>query len=1035
MMLGVLGPLEIYQRDHQPVRVTGHKQRLLLAILGLRAGEWISTQRLATLLWGDEPPASSAANLKTYMWELRRVLPEPAGGGRRIESRRGEYRLAADRAEVDLLRFEDLLADGRKALTAGDLAAAVEDLTQATRLWRGEPLENVALPATLVAEQSRLDEQRWSAIEDLHEARLALGQHAEVVADIGQAVARQPLRERLWGQLMIALYRCGRRAEALDAFGELRRRLDEELGIRPGPAVAELHQLVLRDDPWLAVPATHDDAPAATVPPECLPPDLTSFAGRDTEIRAIVALAARQNGSVKAGAVISAIDGMAGIGKTTLAVHVAHRLAPRYPDGQLFVDLHGFTDGIDPTDPHDAIFRLLRQLGLPAESIPPDPEDRVALYRRRLAGTRTLILLDNVATEDQVRPLLPSVPGCFVLITSRRRLIEIDDLQPLPLDVLPSTDGVTLFHEIVGATRSAQEPGMAEEVVSLCDGLPLAIRIAGARLRARPTWSLAYLADRLRDSRYRLAELETGQRSVAAAVQVSYKVVTGEQQRLFRLLGLHVGSHIDTYAAAALADIDLRDADRLLEALVDANLLQSDGPGRYHLHDLVRHHAAHLAEQQEPEQYRRDATLRLFDYWLVAAAGANDVLSPHRPVEITFTHRPPHIPELRTLEQVQDWFEAQRPNLLLAIAYSGRHGMDTHTWQLSFAIRNLLRTQGYVDDMLTTQQAALTASAGQGDSAFRAELLATIGLGQWYLGNSERTIDSFDRALRMFRAIGHQRGEARVLTTMGLVYWRLGRYQDALDCRTAADDLAAELDDQAVWLDAIHLLGLTYWRLGRYRDVLELHRHALAVADEIGSPRDEAELLNANGLATVRLGRYDTILVDQQRALAIHREHGNLAGQIHTRNIMGMALIRMGRPGEAQEHQKHALAISRQISDRWGEAHTLNIIGLATADLGDPVTALGTFEQALGIVRRTGDPALECDILNGLGAAYLALEKHDEAVEAHRQALGIAARIGERYEEARAHTGLAAALEPDPDAAAHRAAAARLREELGVPSA
>ncbi len=1027
MMLGVLGPLEIYQRDHQPVRVTGHKQRLLLAILGLRAGEWISTQRLVTLLWGDEPPASSGANLKTYMWELRRVLPEPAGGGRRIESRRGEYRLAADRSEVDLLRFEDLLADGRKALSSGDLAAAVQDLTRATGLWRGEPLENVSLPATLVAEQSRLDEQRWSAIEDLHEARLALGQHAEVVADIGQAVAHRPLREHLWGQLMIALYRCGRRAEALDAFGELRRRLDEELGIRPGPAVAELHQLVLRDDPWLAVPAAHDDAPTATVPPECLPPDLTSFAGRDNEIRAIEELA-------RQGALISAIDGMAGIGKTTLAVHVAHRLAPRFPDGQLFVDLHGFTEGIDPTDPNDAIFRLLRQLGVPAESIPPDPEDRVALYRRRLAGTRTLILLDNVATEDQVRPLLPSVPGCFVLITSRRRLIGIDDVQPLPLDVLPATDGVALFHEIVGATRSAQEPGMAAEVVSLCDGLPLAIRIAGARLRARPTWSLAYLADRLRDSQYRLAELEAGQRSVAAAVQVSYKVVTGEQQRLFRLLGLHVGSHIDTYAAAALADIDLRDADRLLEALVDANLLQSDGPGHYHLHDLVRHHAAHLAEQQEPEQYRRDATLRLFDYWLVAANEANDMLLPHRPVELTLTHRPAHLPPLRTVEQVLDWFEAQRPNLLLAISYSGRHGMDTHTWQLSFAIRHLPRRQGYVDDMLTTQQAALTASASQGDSAVRAELLATIGLGQWFLGNSERTVDCFDRALRMFRAIGHRHGEAQVLTTTGLVYWRLGRYQDALDCHAAVDELAAELDDRTVWLNAVDLLGLIYWRLGRYLDVLELHRQAMAVADEIGSSRDKGDLLNAAGLAAVRLGRYDTILADQQRAMTIHGEHGSLSGQIHTHNIMGMALIRLGRPAEAQEHQRHALAISRQISDRWGEAHTLNIVGLATADLGDPITALGTFEQALGIVRRTGDPALECDILNGLGAACLALEKHDEAVEAHRQALGIAERIGERYEEARAHAGLAAALEPDADAAAHRAAAARLREELGVPS-
>lgn len=591
--------------DGSPVHLSGHKQQLLLTMFVLHTGTWISRRRLAEVLWADAVPVSAMANLKTYVWHLRRLLPDPVRGSHRIEARRGEYRFVADRDEIDMLAFDDLLERGRQSRLAGDQRAARQSLDQAVALWRGEPLEGLALPEVLLPERSRLEEKRWSAVEELSEVRLDLGEHEQLVTHLRRVAMQRPLRERPWGQLMLALHRCGRQAEALDVYRDVCRILDVELGIQPGPQLRQIHGSITGDGADAAAASPRTGSPAGHTPLAYLPADLTSFTGRDGELAGILDLADQGSGIT-----ISAIHGTPGAGKTSLAVHAAHRLAPYYPGGQLFIDLHGHAADGPPVDPAAAVDRLLRALGVPTDRIPADPDERGALYREILATRPALIVLDDAAGEHQLDTLLPTAPGCFVLVTSRHRLVGLDDAHHVAVDALPVAEAIELFCRVVGSRRVAGRAAVVEEIVEMCDRLPLAIRIAAERLRARPSWSLDHLADRLRGDRCRLLELSAGQRSVAAALNLSYRRLPAEQQRLFRLLGRAPVTTIDADSAAVLAGLEVSRADRLLQALVDASLLNEPEPGRYRLSGLVGHYAHHLATVTEQVPRRHESVRR-----------------------------------------------------------------------------------------------------------------------------------------------------------------------------------------------------------------------------------------------------------------------------------------------------------------------------------------------------------------------------------------------------------------------------------------
>lgn len=563
MKFRVLGTLEVRSCDDRPRRLGASKQRTLLGVLLLNANRPVALDRLVDALWPNGCPRTALVALRTYISALRRVL-----GAGQVATVPGGYQMNCAPGDLDLLAFEDLVTQGRQA---GSAARSAERLRRALELWRGRPFEDVALAPSLRVELIRLEERKLVAQEAWLDTQLELGHHEDVLAELGALVAENPLRERLWAQRMIALHRSGRRAEALRAYGDLRRHLVSELGVEPSPVLQRLHVRILtgQEDP---------PAPPALVPRQ-LPGDVDGFTGRSAELVRLVP------------ATVSAIDGMAGVGKTALAVHVAHRLAGDHPDGHLFVDLHGYTEGVAPADPSDVLDGMLRAVGVSV--VPQGLEARAALWRTHLAGKKVLVVLDNAHSEAQVEPLLPGTSGCTVLITSRRRLVGLD-VRSVSLDVLSPADAVALFTRTTDLTGS---PDLVTEIVGLCGRLPLAIRIAAARLRHRPGWTLGYLLSRLRCRRV-LSELVAGRRSVSATLDLSYRDLTVEQQWMFRVLGLHPGVDIDVVAAASLVRVSVSVADRLLEGLVDANLLQQDVPGRYRFHDLVRAHAVSICSSE-----------------------------------------------------------------------------------------------------------------------------------------------------------------------------------------------------------------------------------------------------------------------------------------------------------------------------------------------------------------------------------------------------------------------------------------------------
>ncbi|HEY2077680.1 MAG TPA: BTAD domain-containing putative transcriptional regulator, partial [Streptosporangiaceae bacterium] len=547
--------------------------------------------------------------------------------------------------QVDVLRFRRLVAE---AAGLEDRVKKREILDAALGLWRGEALDGLRSGSLHHDVKTVLAEEHLTALQRRIDLDLAAGRHGDLVAELRELTSRWPMRETLWLQLIATLSGAGRHADALDAYHEVRAMLSEQLGVDPSDGLQDLYHRILAGAPGADGRAPDDTSADSDrvmpVQPQMegswrarnyLPGDAADFTGRDRELRELLAVLPQDETAQTV--VIGAIDGMAGVGKTTLAIHAARLLADRYPDGQLFVDLHGHTPGRDPDDPAAALDYLLRAIGVSGENIPDSLESRAALWRAELAGRKVLLLADNAASAAQASPLIPGTAGCLVLVTSRRRLTSLDAAHMLALDTMPPDDSLRLFAAVAGAERTAAEPEATREVLRLCGYLPLAIRISAARLAARPAWTVDYLAGCLSDEQERLVELAADDRSVTAALAVSYQQLTPGQQRLFRLLGLHRGPDIDAYLAAATASVTLAEARQLLEDLVDAHMLQQPAPGRYRFHDLVRDHARAAAWQAEPETTRSDAIGRALDYYLHVAHQANAILRPSRaeaPLEI-----------------------------------------------------------------------------------------------------------------------------------------------------------------------------------------------------------------------------------------------------------------------------------------------------------------------------------------------------------------------------------------------------------------
>jgi DNA-binding SARP family transcriptional activator/tetratricopeptide (TPR) repeat protein len=951
----ILGPVEV-AGGGRLVRVTAPLQGALLASLLLDANQVVSTERLIYLLWGAAPSNSAKVTLQTYVYRLRQTLAEAASQPTAVlHTRASGYLLEVPPGALDLQVFRQLAAHGRQALAEGALPRAAERLAQALALWRGPALADISVES-LRAQAWRLEEERLLILEERIQADLGLGRHAALVGELGALTAEQPLRERLHGLLMLALYRSGRQADALDVYRRARARLVEELGIEPDVELQRLQRLILAGDPSLDAPP----APARIVVaglagasdqagsvPRQLPADIATFTGRDQELAHLRdTLTAETSGPV----VISAIDGIGGVGKSALAIHCAHQLSGRFPDGQLYVNLQGATAGLAPLTPLDALGRLLRSLGVDPTQIPAQVEEAAGLFRSLAAQRHLLVVLDNAATVEQVRPLLIPGPSCRLLVTSRQVLATLEGARVLHLDLLPRQQAVELLGRITEDARVAAEPQATAEVVRLCGYLPLAIQIAGARLAARPNWPVQELARRLADAARRLEELATGDLAVRASFDVSLHslqhspdTVDQAAAAAFGLLGLPDGPDLSVAAAARLLDQLEPRTEILLERLVDAQLLQSLVPGRYQFHDLVRLHARHHAASTRAEAVQLAALTRLIGYYTATVWCALGLLRPGDQRRTAADQRWTS-GGLRFLdaETALGWLEAERANLLAAIdqiaAIAPAIPAKLAT-ELTRALFGFLEVHGHWADGVQANQTALELARRTRDRAGQAHTHDDLGFIYERLGRYSEALEHHQQARILYEELGDRHGQAVSLNGLGTVCWRLGRYPEALDYYRQALPLFLEVRDRYGQAVSLGNLALVQRRLGRYQEAVHCHEQSLAIKQQLGDRRGQAISLSNLGVVLERLGRYPEALDQYQQAMPLFGELGDRRGQANCLDNLGVVLERLGRHAEALDHYRQALALFRELGDRRGQAEVLR-------DLGDTLSAAGDRRQA-----------------------------------------------------------------------------------------
>lgn len=968
MWFGVLGPLEVRSDAGTILTVPRRKSRVLLSTLVLRPNCPLSVEHLVDVVWGDRPPASAVANLQSYVADVRRLL---GAQSHRLATADRSYVLNVEPDEVDWLRFEAGLDRAGTARRAGDPALAADHLTRALGLWRGEQLaEGLELPAALQADADRLNELRLTALEDSYELRLDLGRHLGLAAELTTLTTRHPLRERLWAQLMRALYASGRQAEALRAFHQVRTRLDDELGVDPGPELRHLHERILLGDPHVAGGSTTASVGEAVPVPRQLPPEIFAFTGRATEIGDVVDALRRRP------AAVVAVDGMGGIGKTALAVQVGHHVADDYPDGQLFVDLRGFAADTAPAAVTDVLADMLRAVGYKADALPVTVSERSALWRSVAAERRLLIVLDNAASSAQVQPLLPAAPGCAVVITSRRRL-GLDTAEPTSLDALPEAECAALFREVAGPGHSDAPDDTVSVITALCGSLPLAVRIAAGRLRARPAWTAADLAARLRDASRRLGELQDLDRGVATAFRLSYEQLSPADSRLFRLLSVHPGPDLNAAAAAALVGGSAAAADQALQRLVDDHLLQEHRAGRFRLHDLLRDFSAELAGRDDEE--RVAAVRRLLDWYLAAAFGAAALLDPER------AQRPP-MSDVRVESTVSvtdsdeavSMLEAERRSLVALVRLALHSDNLRHAAMLAVALFPFYYLRGYNDDFIATLELAAVAAGRIGDPVIEAEVLGSLPAAFGRAQRYEEAARPARRALELWLELGSRSGEARARNNLAVLAWISGDLEESDRQFQVAFSMMRELGDKRGEARVSNNLGEVARRVGRIDDAIGRYTRAIELFGAFGNHRGLANTLANRAAVRAFVGEWDAARADVLHAQRICDQIGHREGAVGVLNVRGMLHVAEGRPEEAAQCQSAALAQSRELGDPMLELQSLNGLGEALEAAGDPA-ALPTFQAAVDLLM-PGTGQLEAARAHrGLGRALLADGRRDTA--------------------------------------------------------
>ena len=1006
MQFRLLGPLAVDGLAGDGAVPDGARLRSLLAALLLRANAPVSREALAEAVWDGAPPAGAQVSLRGHVLRLRRALGAEAGS--RIAAREPGYLIRLERGEIDVLEFEALCGETGRALRAADWGEAADRGAHAAALWRGEPLLDVPSQVLRNEFTPRLEQLLVQVREDYIEADLRLGRHAQSVEQLRELTAAYPLRERFHAQLMLALARSGRRSEALDAYQHARRVLVGQLGIEPGSELRDLHESVLNGD-LEPVPAPaagampHPMAPEPAAPRQ-LPTAARHFIGRRTELDELTSLLDETDASGGT-VVISAIDGMAGIGKTALAVHAAHRLAEKFPDGQLFIDLHGYTQGHPPRTADDALDFLLRALGVPPGQIPQDVEQAAAFYRQRLVGTRTLIVLDNAASEAQVRPLLPGTGSCLALVTSRRRLKALDDAHSLSLDLLAPPDAAALLRAVAGAERIPADDPLVAEVAGLCGYLPLALRIAASLLRHRPVWSLEHLVGQVRDQTRGVSALSDGERELAAVFDLSYTSLGEPHQTLFRRLGLIPGPDLDAYAASALAQVDPARAAGLLEDLVDHNLLTAYAPDRYRVHDLLRAHARALADTDlAPE--REAAVDRLLRYYAHTAQNASIRIARY-PRPDPHTPAPAHAPVLSDSEAARAWLRSERDNLEAAHTHAQTTARYDHALPLAAGLAEILRTDGPLTRALDLHQAAADTAERHGHPADHADALMDLGRVQYLSGDLPGARSAHEQALETYRAIDDRRGEANALTDLGRVWQLIGDLPGAGDAHGQALEIYRAIGDRHCEANALTNLGRVQQLIGNLAQARRAHEQALEIHRALGNRHGEANALTDLARLQKLVGDLPGAAGAHKQALEIHRAQGNRAGEANVLTELGNVKLESADLAGAGEALSPALEIYRTIGHRVGEATALGVLGCVLRLTGDLAGAHDALSRALEIHRTNGNRSDEAWALNHYAAILADSGRRTHALTVYQQALAMNRELNKPDDEAISLEGLA----------------------------
>ncbi|WP_283138924.1 AfsR/SARP family transcriptional regulator [Rhizohabitans arisaemae] len=946
MHFAVLGQVEV-SVDGVALPLRGPKQRAMLAVLLCNANRPVTSDMLTEALWGESPPRSAVDNLRLYASQLRRML-----GSDRLVHRHGAYVLTVEPEELDAHVFQELAEQGAEALRRGERRLAADLLDRALRLWRGPAYAELET----TDEAQRLEELRLVALENRIDADIALGRNAELIPELVGHIAAHPLRERPRGQLMFTLAQSGRRAEALTLYAGTRSLFADELGVEPGAELQELHLTILRGE---------DRAPAQ------LPLNIADFTGRDAQVAELTGYV-----SADGQAPVMVISGMGGVGKSALAVHVAHRLLGSFPDGQLYADLHN-------ASPASVLSGFLAALGVAGWSVPEDLSARAALFRSHLSRRKVLILLDNATSEQQVRWLLPGSPSCVVLVTSRARLSGLEGACLVELDVLPSADAMALFTRVVGRKRVEEESSALAEIAELCGHMPLAVRIAGARLVARPLRTLDWLVRRLRDEHSRLDQLVAGDQAVRASISLSYVGLSERARRLFRLLGLLDAPDFAAWVASALLACSFEEGEALLDELVEAQLLSAFGVDamgnpRYRFHDLVRLFARE-GVSDDPE-----AVARALGAWLgLAERAMEDVPGPCYAIIHGSAARwdlPQHVVE-EYLGDAMAWFEDERPALLAAVRQACARSLDEYAWDLAGSMERYFDVRGFYDDCWSVNGMALELCRKNGNRLGEAVMLRglldiTTWTGARHEGPAMVALNTNAEQLAdMFREIDEPRGlsDAHAMRAWGLVATGLAG-EGLAEARTALR-LAEESRHLGGEARAHLALAVAYGKSEVDKAIKHL-LNALRLAEEMGNQRFEATALQFLGLAYTEARRFEDGHACLSRSMEICHRSPDPSSETWTLVSLAKLYARQGdirarRVAEAAESMSREYTLTHHLAD------SLFILGALDLAAGAVDSAIGRLEESVAFWRTRGWSEFHAQTLLVLAEAYAA--RGDEA--------------------------------------------------------